>query len=97
MLTGARDAAGRPTGVHDYLLPFEAVMAADRSGRAVVEEIERLRDNYFEKSWLVFSSVLGPVPEAAERHDPPPSEEVDRLVAERFGLYFELLDEGSGG
>ena len=92
MVTGARDAAGRPTGVHDYLLPFEAVMSADKSGRSVADEVQRLRDNYFEKSWLAFSSVRGPVPEAAERHEPPPAEEAERMSGERFGLYFELLE-----
>jgi exodeoxyribonuclease V gamma subunit len=93
MITGARDAAGRPTGVHDYLLPFEGVMDADKSGRPVAEEVERLRDAYFEKPNLLgFSTVWGPVPEAVERHDPPPQAEAERMVAERFGLYFELLE-----
>jgi exodeoxyribonuclease V gamma subunit len=95
MLTGARDAGGRPTGVHDYLLPCEAVFeAAARPGRDVVEEVERLRDTYFELPARPFSSVMGPVPEAAERHQPPPPAEAARMVQARFGLYFELLAGG---
>jgi exodeoxyribonuclease V gamma subunit len=95
MLTGARDPAGAPTGVHPYLLPCEAVFAAgpEGDGRALVEEVEKLRDHYFEQPFLTFSSVLGPVPEAVERHDPPPPEEARRMAEARFGLYFELLEE----
>jgi exodeoxyribonuclease V gamma subunit len=91
MVTGTRDGAGRPTGVHDYLLPFEAVITADKSERPVAEEVQRLRDLYFERG-IGFSSVRGPVPEAAERHEPPTAEAAERMVAERFGLYFELLE-----
>jgi exodeoxyribonuclease V gamma subunit len=96
MLAGARDAAGRSTGVHDYLLPFEAVMNAHDRGRPVADEVEQLRDNYLESpfDYMVFSSVYGPVPEAVERHDPPAEAEAERMKAERFDLYFELLDEG---
>ena len=48
-------------------------------------------------SWMTrpFSSVLGPVPEAAERHDPPPPAEIERMVAARFGLDLELLEGGA--
>jgi exodeoxyribonuclease V gamma subunit len=93
MLTGARDAGGRPTGVHDYLLPCEAVFDAHRRKRDLVEEVERLRDTYFEKPFLVFSSVVGPVPEAVERHQPPPASEAAQMVRARFGLFFELAEE----
>jgi exodeoxyribonuclease V gamma subunit len=93
MLTGARDASGRPTGVHDYLLPCEAIFDARRKKRDLVEEIERVRDAYFERPFLVFSSVLGPVPEAAERHQPPPPVEAARMVSSRFGLFFELAED----
>jgi hypothetical protein len=94
MLAGTRDAAGRSTGVHDYLLPIEAVIGAVRKGRSVVDEVEQLRDNYLENpTFSSFSSVNGPVPEAVERHDPPAPEDGARMVAERFGLYFDLLDE----
>ena len=93
LLAGAPDAAGRPTGVHDYLLPCEAVFDARRAQRPVAGEVEKLRDNYFEKPWVVFSSVLGPVPEAAERHDPPAGARAEEMVAARFGLYFQLREE----
>jgi hypothetical protein len=91
MLAGARDAAGAPTGVHDYLLPCEAVFDARRSGRGIVEEVEKLRDLYFERPLLVpLSSVVGPVPEAAERHEPPA--DAEEMARGRFGLFFELLE-----
>ena len=94
MLTGALDASGRPTGVHDYLLPCEAILktGANAAGQAIVEEIEKLRDAYFEQSFLTFSSVQGPVPEAVERHDPPPAALAQRLATRRFGLYFDLIE-----
>lgn len=92
MLAGTCDRQGRPTGVHAYLLPCEAVFATRDKGRDLVEEIESLRDRHFESSSDTFSSVLGPVPEAAERHDPPPLEQAQAMAARRFGLYFELLE-----
>ena len=97
MLAGARDGNGQSTGVHPYLLPCEAIFNV-RGGtgnlkRSLVEEIQKLRDDYLEKgSLLSFSSVNGPVPEAVERHEPPPAEQVERMADERFGLYFELLE-----
>jgi exodeoxyribonuclease V gamma subunit len=94
LVTGARDAGGVPTGVHPYLLPCEAVFSARERNKDLVEEIERLRDNYLEKPTLLrFSSVDGPVPEAVERHDPPPGPEARRMADRRFGLYFDLLEE----
>jgi hypothetical protein len=97
LVTGARDAAGLPTGVHPYLLPCEAVFSARDRNKDLVEEIERLRDNYLEKpSLLRFSTVDGPVPEAVERHEPPPAPEARRLAESRFGLYFDLLEEVAG-
>jgi exodeoxyribonuclease V gamma subunit len=94
LLTGARDAAGVPTGVHPYLLPCEAVFSARERNKDLVEEIERLRDNYLEKPGLLgFSSVYGPVPEAVERHEPPSAEQARRLAAARLDLFFDLLEE----
>jgi exodeoxyribonuclease V gamma subunit len=92
MVTGALDGAGRPTGVHDYLLPFEAVIDADKAGRPVADEVQRRRDLYFERPTVPLSSARGPVPEAVERHEPPAADEAERMMAERFGLYFELLE-----
>jgi len=92
MLTGAQT-GGQATAVHDYLLPCEAVFAAHASGGAITDEVEKLRDAYFERWFLTFSSVLGPVPEAADRHEPPPPEEADRMAARRFGLYFALCED----
>jgi exodeoxyribonuclease V gamma subunit len=96
MLAGARDSGGAATGVHPYLLPCEAVFNARRSERPVDEEVEKLRDAYLEKPFtLYFSSVTGPVPEAVERHEPPPPAEAARMAEARFGLYFELLEEAA--
>jgi hypothetical protein len=93
MLTGARDASGAATGVHPYLLPCEAVFDARIHGGEVVAEVEKLRDAYFEKPFLLtFSSVTGPVPEAVERHEPPTAEAAAAMVEARFGLFFELCD-----
>ena len=82
-----------PTGVHPYLLPCEAVFEAQAGRGTIVELVEDLRDKYFERPTATFSSVQGPVPEAADRHDPPPLEEAERLARARFDLFFELWEE----
>ncbi len=92
MLTGDPDGDGRPTGIHAYLLPCEAVFGA-RGKRSVAEEVERLRDLHFEMAWKTFSSVHGPVPDAVDRHEPPAVEDAERMAASRFGLYFELHED----
>ena len=89
LVAGATTAAGWASGLHPYLLPCEAVFAARNNGSAIVDEVEKLRDHYLEKSWLSFSTVNGPVPQAVERHDPPGADEAERLAHERFGLFFE--------
>ena len=96
MLTGAADAAGRPTGVHPYLLPCEAVFKARTGQKTLVEAVEDMRDLYFERPWLTFSSVHGPVPEAVERHDPPAPAEARKMADHRFGLFFDLLEARDG-
>jgi hypothetical protein len=48
---------------------------------------------YLERS-VAFSSVTGPVPEAVERHDPPPADVAQQMADARFGLFFDLLEEG---
>jgi hypothetical protein len=95
MVTGARDSAGQPTGVHPYLLPCEGVFNARtrRGAGTLVEEIEKLRDAYLELPFKTFSSVTGPVPEAVERHDPPDAADAGRMAASRFDLYFDLWEE----
>ena len=95
MLDGAPDADGHPTGLHPYLLPCEAVFQTGAS-EAVVAEIEQMRDLYLEKPWLGFSTVYGPVPQAVERHEPPAAGAAAAMIQRRFGLYFELLQEGGG-
>jgi exodeoxyribonuclease V gamma subunit len=93
LLTGARDGAGAPTGVHPYLLPCEAVFRARKAGSSIPDEVQSLRDVYLERS-VAFSSVTGPVPEAVERHDPPPADVAQQMADARFGLFFDLLEEG---
>ncbi len=95
LLEGAPDpATGSPTGVHPYLLPYEAVFGVRNSKKPVdlIELIEDLRDEFAERGRL-FSSAYGPVPQAIERHLPPSPEAASRMVAQRFGLLFELLRE----
>jgi len=96
MVTGARDSAGQPTGVHPYLLPCEGVFNARtrKFAGSLVDEIEKLRDAYLERPFVaMFSSVNGPIPEAVERHDPPALAEAQRMAASRFDLYFDLWEE----
>jgi exodeoxyribonuclease V gamma subunit len=93
LIAGASTAAGWASGLHPYLLPCEAIFAAHGNGTPIVDEVEKLRDHYLEKGWLTFSTVNGPVPQAVERHDPPPAEEAERMAADRFGLFWSLLQE----
>jgi exodeoxyribonuclease V gamma subunit len=95
LVAGASTLSGWASGLHPYLLPCEAVFTARTAGTSVVDEVEKLRDYYFEMPWKTFSSVQGPVPQAADRHDPPPLEEAERMMETRFGLYFDLLEEGA--
>ncbi|HEY0712098.1 MAG TPA: hypothetical protein VGF45_05455, partial [Polyangia bacterium] len=97
LVAGATTLSGWASGLHPYLLPSEAVFAARTAGTSVVDEVEKLRDYYFEMPWKTFSSVQGPVPQAADRHDPPPLEEAERMMETRFGLYFDLLEDAGKG
>jgi len=91
LLTGAPDpASGLPTGVHPYLLPFDAIFEARQGRKSLVEAIEDRREQYLERS-RPFVSVYGPVPQAVERHAPPSDQEAARMAATRFGLLFDLL------
>ena len=87
--------AGGPEGaaVHPYLLPHEAVLESWRKGSPVVEEIEALCAG--EEQGDEFSSTRGPVPAATERYTAPPAAEAERMIAERFGLFFSLAKEGA--
>jgi hypothetical protein len=91
LLAGATTVAGWASGLHPYLLPCEAIFEAHNKRTSIVDEVEKLRDHYFERSWLTFSSVNGPVPQAVERHEPPSEQEARRMAESRFGLYFDLL------
>lgn len=99
MLAGVPDAAGRPTGLHPYLLPCEAVFEARKLGSrtqtTISDAVEKIRDNYFEKPFLKFSSLYGPVPQAVERHDPPAAREAEAMAHARFDLFFALAAEGA--
>jgi hypothetical protein len=93
LLAGVPDADGVPTGVHAYLFPCEAVLAARRKAPAapVAESVEQLRDAWFERPMTPVSTQYGPVPDAIERHDPPPAAEAEAMAARRFDLFFELF------
>jgi len=92
LLTGVRDAKGSPTGVHAYLLPHEAVFASQREGSAIRDEIIELCGVH-ETRAASFSSLQGPVPRVLARYAPPTEEDAQRMVADRFGLFFELAEE----
>jgi exodeoxyribonuclease V gamma subunit len=96
LVAGASTAGGWASGLHPYLLPCEAVFTAHSNGTAIVDEVEKLRDYYLEMAWKTFSTVNGPVPQAVERHDPPSSEDAERMAQDRFGLYWQLLQEPEG-
>ena len=96
MVTGARDAAGQPTGVHPYLLPCEGVFnARTRKGAgSLVDEIEKLRDAYLELPFLRRSArslARSPRRSSATIRRRPPRPQ--RMAASRFDLYFDLLEE----
>ena len=85
-----------PTGVHPYLLPHEAMFAGPRAAtRRLIEAIEDLRETYLDRPTAGFSSVYGPVPQAVERHGPPPAAAADQMMRSRFGLLFELMSPRS--
>jgi hypothetical protein len=91
LVTGAPDpASGLPTGVHPYLLPFDAVFEARLGKKSLVEAIEDRREQYVDRN-IPFVSVYGPVPQAVERHAPPSDAEAARMAETRFGLLFALL------
>ena len=79
-------------GVHDYLLPFEAVISWRQKKEprpAVPDIVAMLRDD----NWTRFRSDYGPVREA--RDYPPPSDETARaMIQRRLGLFFERAQNG---
>jgi len=91
LVTGTRDQAGQPTGLHAYVLPCEAVFLGRRAGLPLLEAVEQIRGARDETSRDQFSTLHGPIRDAAWRWNPPTAEEAARMVEGRFGLYFELL------
>ena len=92
LVTGGRDSDGVPTAVHPYLLPHEAVLASRRNGTKVSEEIRKLSEADDRRD-VGFSSTRGPVPAVTERYAPPSDAEAERMIEERFGLFFRLAAE----
>jgi exodeoxyribonuclease V gamma subunit len=92
LVAGGRDSDGLPTAVHPYLLPHEAVLASRRNGTRVSEEIRKLSEAD-DRREAGFSSTRGPVPEVTERFAPPSDAEAERMIEERFGLFFKLATE----
>jgi exodeoxyribonuclease V gamma subunit len=90
MLTGTLGPSGEPTGLHPYVLPCEAVFRAWRRGLLAGDEAGRLCQQYREGGSLRFSTLRGPIRDAATRWNPPPAEMAARMAAARFGLFFEL-------
>lgn len=74
------------SGVHPYLLPYEAVFTwASHSSSSLVEAVVGLRDKKG-----TFSSHYGPV-RRPEAYDPPSEDEARRMVERRFGPFWEHL------
>ena len=89
LLVCGDDGAGATTSVHAYLLPHEAVLKSHARKTPLHEEIQKLCAGYSPRGGR-FSSVIGPVPAATERYAPPASAEAERMVKDRFGLFFAL-------
>jgi exodeoxyribonuclease V gamma subunit len=90
LLTGTLGPSGEPTGLHPYVLPCEAVFLARRAGILAGDEAASLCQQYREGGSYRFSTLRGPIRDPATRWNPPPAEAAARMVAERFGLFFEL-------
>jgi exodeoxyribonuclease V gamma subunit len=95
MLTGTLGPSGEPTGLHAYVLPCEAVFGAHTKGTSVAAEAASLCQEYCENSRAGFSTLYGPIRDAVTRWNPPPEEAAARMAADRFGLFFELLQPES--
>jgi hypothetical protein len=95
MMTGTLGPSGEPSGLHAYVLPCEAVFRARREGTSVADAAATLGDLYREGGRSRFSTLNGPIRDAATRWNPPPAETAARMAADRFGLFFELLDAGA--
>jgi hypothetical protein len=54
------------------------------------DEAERLCQQYREGGTSRFNTLRGLIRDAAARWNPPPAEIAARMVASRFGLFFEL-------
>ncbi len=77
-------------GVHDYLLPCEAVFAAHADPEAsLAEAVAKLTG-----PWARSSSTYGPV-RGADQYPPPGEEEGRKMIERRFGLYFTSQSAGS--
>jgi exodeoxyribonuclease V gamma subunit len=92
LMAGTLDSFGKPTGLHAYVLPCEAVFAGRRDGIPITQAAEQVRDKRGETGRGNFSTLYGPIPDAAWRWDPPPTEEAARMAEARFGLFFQLLE-----
>jgi hypothetical protein len=90
MLTGTLGPDGKPTGLHAYLLPCEAVFRAHRNGTLVADETASLCQEHAENDRFRFSTMTGPIRDAVERWNPPSADAAARMATDRFGLFFEL-------
>lgn len=92
LLVGERDAGGVPTGMHPYLLPHEAVLDAGGDAVKVLDAIDGLCEEAGEGR-RKFSTLYGPLPSVLDRYEPPSASDVERMVNDRFGLFFERVKE----
>lgn len=77
------------SGVHDYLLPIEAVTKSRAAGRTKgkPQSIQRTVDGLRENPRPSYSSLYGPI-HRPERFDPPDEADAQAMIARRFGPFF---------
>lgn len=92
LLAGVPGPDGAWTSVHPYLLPHEAVLASRAKGTSVLDEIENLCQAAADHR-AGLSSLHGPVSAVLDRYAPPDTASAHRMIADRFGLFFELTEE----
>ena len=78
------------SGGHDYLMPCEAVFAAQKPGGSIGVEVDKLIDGFTR-----CSSSFGPIRDW-EDHAPLPDARANELVQRRFGSYLRRVKLGAG-
>jgi exodeoxyribonuclease V gamma subunit len=91
LLRGTPDAFGQPSGLHAYVLPWEAVLAHHEQRIPIVDAVEELRAKCADDERTTIGSPYGPIRNVLARWSAPSADEAERMVRTRFGLFFESL------